>query len=199
MLPACLPIALMCIKAVMVNSMELHEEEEMMQRANALRYVFIFDYSAAFLGLFYSFGIGQVPSMPREAFDMYEQLYTSMDASLRNTAAYKLGEMLYHKEVHSSSPAEQLQRSIDLVQESANSGNHEAQHMIGIWLASGVEGHFTRNEGASILHFYFSALSGNVEASRALGYRHMYGYGVPKSCTTAIRYYKYAADKTIAV
>ncbi|KAL0484049.1 SEL1L [Acrasis kona] len=50
-------------------------------------------------------------------------------------------------------------------------------------------------ESISIMHYFASALQGNPNANIALGYRHLYGYGVPKSCKSASIYYRNAADK----
>ena len=53
------------------------------------------------------------------------------------------------------------------------------------------------DEAQAILNQYFAALGGSLKAYMALGYRHMYGYGVPQSCVTSLRYFKYAADRTM--
>lgn len=48
---------------------------------------------------------------------------------------------------------------------------------------------------AAILHYYFAALGGDAFSNMALGYRHMVGLGVPRSCWTAAKYYQGVADK----
>lgn len=47
------------------------------------------------------------------------------------------------------------------------------------------------DEGGAILNYYFGAANGDLFSSAALGYRHAYGLGVPKSCWSAVAYYKY--------
>lgn len=46
------------------------------------------------------------------------------------------------------------------------------------------------DEAGAILNYYFGAANGDMFASAALGYRHAYGLGVPKSCWSAVAYYK---------
>lgn len=47
----------------------------------------------------------------------------------------------------------------------------------------------------AISYFFFSAMAGNLDSQIVLGYRHLYGLGVPKDCDTALYYYKMAADR----
>jgi TPR repeat protein len=49
---------------------------------------------------------------------------------------------------------------------------------------------FQPDEAGAILNYYFGAANGDLFASAALGYRHAYGLGVPKSCWSAVAYYK---------
>lgn len=51
------------------------------------------------------------------------------------------------------------------------------------------------SDALAIAYYFPSALSGNFKSLIALGYRHLYGYGVPKSCTTAAYYYQQAAQQ----
>jgi hypothetical protein len=46
------------------------------------------------------------------------------------------------------------------------------------------------DEAGAVLNYYFGAANGDLFASAALGYRHAYGLGVPKSCWSAVAYYK---------
>lgn len=46
------------------------------------------------------------------------------------------------------------------------------------------------DEAGALLHYYFAAANGDLFASGALGYRHAFGLGVPKSCWSAVAYYK---------
>lgn len=72
-------------------------------------------------------------------------------------------------------------------------GNPDAQFLLGALLA------FSHgNEAPSVLYHHFGARGGSVASSMALGYRHLHGYGVPKSCEASLRHYKFAADRVIS-
>ena len=49
--------------------------------------------------------------------------------------------------------------------------------------------------GPQVLYHYFASTAGSVPSLMALGYKHMYGLGVPKSCDTAFSYYNPAAEQ----
>jgi len=53
------------------------------------------------------------------------------------------------------------------------------------------------DEQAAILNYYFAAANGDNFARVALGYRHTYGLGVPKSCWSAVSYYKPVAEAVV--
>jgi TPR repeat protein len=53
---------------------------------------------------------------------------------------------------------------------------------------------FQPDEAASMLHFFFGSKGGDALSRMALGYRHMYGVGVPRSCPTAVAYYQPVAE-----
>jgi SEL1 protein len=55
------------------------------------------------------------------------------------------------------------------------------------------------DQGAAVLHYTFSALSGRIEAEQTMGYRYWTGIGVPQNCQDALPWYKSAADKAIAI
>lgn len=44
---------------------------------------------------------------------------------------------------------------------------------------------------------YFAAQGNSTEAQMALGHRHMFGLGVPKSCQAAVLYYHPAAEAVV--
>lgn len=52
-----------------------------------------------------------------------------------------------------------------------------------------------RNWPEALLHLYFAASMNDSVAQMALGYRHMHGLGVPKSCPTAVLYYQAVAER----
>ena len=49
----------------------------------------------------------------------------------------------------------------------------------------------------SVLFDYMAAAGGHVGAKMTMGYRHLYGYGVPKSCETAASYYRDVAQLVV--
>lgn len=53
------------------------------------------------------------------------------------------------------------------------------------------------DQGASVLHYTFSALSGQAEAEMTMGYRNWVGIGVKQSCPDALPWYKNAADRAM--
>jgi hypothetical protein len=53
------------------------------------------------------------------------------------------------------------------------------------------------DEASALLHYYFGAASGDAFSRAALGYRHTFGLGVPKSCWTAVSYYQPVAEAVV--
>lgn len=51
------------------------------------------------------------------------------------------------------------------------------------------------DEAAALLHYYWGAGGGDAVSAMALGYRHTYGLGVPKSCWSATAYYEPVAQQ----
>jgi len=45
------------------------------------------------------------------------------------------------------------------------------------------------------MYDYFAAVGGSHLARLSVGYRHLYGYGVPKKCEAALAYYTQVAEK----
>lgn len=52
-------------------------------------------------------------------------------------------------------------------------------------------------EDVAVLHEYFAALGDEPLAMMALGFRHLYGVGVPVKCEAAVEYYAAAADAAV--
>eukprot|EP01083_Nonionella_stella_P005011 14609_1 len=69
-------------------------------------------------------------------------------------------------------------------------GNNDAKFNLGHVYAVKDEG----REDMAVLYLYFSALGGSLSSNLALGYRHLYGYGVPKSCPVSAKYYQKAGN-----
>lgn len=69
-------------------------------------------------------------------------------------------------------------------------GNNDAKFNLGhIYTVSDLG-----TDDMGVLYLYFSALGGSLQSNLALGYRHLYGYGVPKSCSVSAQYYQKAAN-----
>ena len=49
----------------------------------------------------------------------------------------------------------------------------------------------------ALVHYFFAASSNDSFARMALGYRHMQGLGVPRSCQTAVLYYQPVAEEVV--
>jgi hypothetical protein len=49
----------------------------------------------------------------------------------------------------------------------------------------------------ALTHYYFAAAGNDSFARMVLGYRHMHGLGVPKSCQTAVLYYQPVAEQVV--
>lgn len=49
----------------------------------------------------------------------------------------------------------------------------------------------------ALTHYFFAASGGDPFARMALGYRHMQGLGVPRSCASAVLYYQPVAEQVV--
>ena len=47
------------------------------------------------------------------------------------------------------------------------------------------------------MHYFFAASANDSFARMALGYRHMQGLGVPRSCQAAVLYYQPVAEEVV--
>jgi SEL1 protein len=86
-----------------------------------------------------------------------------------------------------------VRKAVAFYNESASVGNASAQHMMAYVYATGAHG-VEQSEGLSVINDYFAAIGGNVAAAMAMGYRHLYGRGVPKECKSAQMFYELAAN-----
>lgn len=53
------------------------------------------------------------------------------------------------------------------------------------------------DEEKALVHLYFASSGNHTMAQMALGFRHMHGLGVPKSCATAVLYYSEPAKSVV--
>lgn len=80
-----------------------------------------------------------------------------------------------------------LSAALDLFEKAASAGDADAQYNMAMMYAGTFTpgDHLRRREALAVLHLYAASTAGHPGALMAMGYRHMYGYGVPKACTTA--------------
>ncbi|KAK3336456.1 hypothetical protein B0T19DRAFT_453877 [Cercophora scortea] len=76
-------------------------------------------------------------------------------------------------------------------------GNSSALYMLGLMYSTGVGGAVERDQARALLYYTFAADQGHTRAEMAVAHRHHAGIGTPKSCETAVKYYKRVADKAI--
>ncbi|EEY64064.1 uncharacterized protein PITG_02584 [Phytophthora infestans T30-4] len=77
------------------------------------------------------------------------------------------------------------------LQASALLGSAQAQFLLGTQRAS------TNDSASAYLYYEFAAHGSSISATMALGYRALHGYSSVKSCSTAMRLYKLAADRVV--
>eukprot|EP00927_Polykrikos_kofoidii_P037792 TRINITY_DN32008_c0_g1_i1.p1 TRINITY_DN32008_c0_g1~~TRINITY_DN32008_c0_g1_i1.p1 ORF type:complete len:762 (+),score=99.66 TRINITY_DN32008_c0_g1_i1:95-2380(+) len=102
-----------------------------------------------------------------------------------------------------------LTEALNLFQEGANLGDADSQYALGVIYSNLFEdvNHITasghpalkRSEALTILHLYAASVAGHEGALMAMGYRHLHGYGVRKSCPTAALNYIEVARRVAAV
>jgi SEL1 protein len=76
-------------------------------------------------------------------------------------------------------------------------GNSSALYMLGFMYSTGIGGAVPRDQARSLLYYTFAANTGHMRAEMTVAHRHQTGIGTPKSCETAVKYYKRVADKAI--
>lgn len=100
--------------------------------------------------------------------------------------------------------------SLELLRCASDLGDAEAQgqmalryslglHLPSSWSQDGrsIAKFHDPDPDAALLHYYFAAKSGDDFARLVLGFKHMHGLGVPKSCWSAVSYYQPAAEKVV--
>eukprot|EP00884_Botryococcus_braunii_P018211 jgi/Botrbrau1/5073/Bobra.37_1s0037.1 len=95
-----------------------------------------------------------------------------------------------------------------LLRRAASLGNPQAQGEIGFRMALGLRTPLWDQQGImfgitepdtpeALLNYYFAAGANDSFSQMVLGYRHMYGLGVPASCQAAVLYYNPVAEEVI--
>lgn len=144
-----------------------------------------------------------------EFFDKYDLLIadesnaynTSLAHSLLQSAHVRLrspritAELAYTHETGLGTPRD-LAKAAEFYAEAAEMGNPASQGALGIMHAAGLGGR-DLSEPLAILHYHFAAKGGDAKARMALGFRYLYGLGVPKSCATGLTYYQAVAQTVV--
>jgi len=107
--------------------------------------------------------------------------------SVRGKALAILGEIY----LHGFDEQRDLVVAKQYLEQSVALGNVRGQYNLGFMYS------LAEDDPMSILHYYFAASGGSLEAQLTLGWRHLQAYGVPKSCETAVNYYKEVATAVI--
>mmetsp|Transcript_16053 Transcript_16053/g.40851 ORF Transcript_16053/g.40851 Transcript_16053/m.40851 type:complete len:748 (+) Transcript_16053:59-2302(+) len=74
-------------------------------------------------------------------------------------------------------------------------GSTRAQALLGLAHASGLGMPYGVDNARALLHLYFAASNGDIQASMALAHRHSLGLGVPRSCQAAVLYLAPVAER----
>eukprot|EP00941_MAST-03F_sp_MAST-3F-sp1_P003738 g3738.t1 len=102
-----------------------------------------------------------------------------------------------------------LSANFDALQASAARGIPSAQRELGLLYSRAAFGDSVAQkevgtedqetaEAKSILFLFFAASGGDEAASMSMGFRHLYGIQVPRSCATAIQYYRASCKNIIS-
>ncbi|CAI5451850.1 unnamed protein product [Caenorhabditis angaria] len=76
----------------------------------------------------------------------------------------------------------------------AAQGSADANFALGFMHATGI-GMKNPDEAKAFLYYLFSAQGGSPFGQMAIGYRHLFGVGVPQNCESALSYYQRVAKK----
>mmetsp|Transcript_36918 Transcript_36918/g.95607 ORF Transcript_36918/g.95607 Transcript_36918/m.95607 type:complete len:682 (-) Transcript_36918:935-2980(-) len=79
---------------------------------------------------------------------------------------------------------------------SVSFGRGGAHQLLGLIFSNGID--VEMNMAKGLLYLHLAAGAGNLVAMQTLGYKHLHGLGVPRSCETAQRHYLRAAEFAVA-
>jgi len=92
-----------------------------------------------------------------------------------------------------------ITKAYELLNIAAARGNADAQFSLGLLYGNVFQNitNYLADEALALVHLYAASTQGHPGAVMAMGYRHMNGFGVPKTCTTAaLNYIEYAKNVT---
>eukprot|EP00475_Leptophrys_vorax_P044083 TRINITY_DN8701_c0_g1_i1.p1 TRINITY_DN8701_c0_g1~~TRINITY_DN8701_c0_g1_i1.p1 ORF type:complete len:744 (-),score=149.93 TRINITY_DN8701_c0_g1_i1:1333-3564(-) len=84
---------------------------------------------------------------------------------------------------------------IELFEKAESLGSPDAQHNLAVLYSLGIG--VEQDTRKAVLYDYFASIGGSLRASLSLGYRHLKGLSVPKSCETAAKYYSLVAEHVV--
>ncbi|PNW85669.1 hypothetical protein CHLRE_03g197400v5 [Chlamydomonas reinhardtii] len=105
-----------------------------------------------------------------------------------------------------SGVSQDMRLALELFRNAAEAGDAEAQGHMGLcysmgldspdcWTADGIVRFGPPKPAEALLHYYFGAAGGDMTSRMAMGYRHLTGLGVPRSCWSAASYYQPVGEK----
>eukprot|EP01047_Picozoa_sp_COSAG01_P021570 COSAG01_NODE_1255_length_11040_cov_67.549584_9_plen_385_part_00 len=112
-------------------------------------------------------------------------------------AAYELGRFFETEHDGRAARSAEDDSAAKYYQLGADLGHAPSQSALAQMYDTGLGG-LPKDGAKAMLYHYFASTGGSVSSLMALGYKHMHGIGVPKSCDTAFSYYNPAAEKVIA-
>ncbi|KAG2433559.1 hypothetical protein HYH02_012676 [Chlamydomonas schloesseri] len=100
-----------------------------------------------------------------------------------------------------SGVSQDMRLALELFRHASEAGDAEAQGHMGLcysmgldqpecWTADGIVRFGPPKPAEALLYYYFGAAGGDMASRMALGYRHLMGLGVPRSCWSAASYYQ---------
>ena len=129
---------------------------------------------------------------PRQSISAAVALYQQAAALNSSFALLSLAEIGLFGE---GSSTVDVTGAVPLLQSAAALGSARAQHLLALLHHTGIG--VPRSSAHSLLNHYFAALSGDPLSLMAMGWRHLVGDGVPRSCEAAVGYYHRVARRVV--
>jgi len=84
-----------------------------------------------------------------------------------------------------------VDKAFSYFEQTAAMGNTDGQFYLGYIYS------LRDQDAMALVYYYFAASGGSISASLALGFKHQYGIGVPKSCESALQYHSDVAEQVV--
>eukprot|EP00474_Spongospora_subterranea_P010267 CRZ10725.1 hypothetical protein [Spongospora subterranea] len=126
-------------------------------------------------------------------------LKSAHDSGVTTRAAGVIADMYLTGEIRSSSvPGADYKSAIEFLEKGAASGDASCHKSLGFLYSTGFGFNGTADMPKSLLHYFMGAQSGECkECSMTIGYRYLNGYGVPKNCDGAVKYYMPVSEAVV--